>query len=189
MLTGVVLAGGMSRRMGRDKAHLMRFQQSMLAFTAEQLLLSGVDEVVISGPDSLPETPFQVIPDGEPQLGPLGGISTILEHSYPKSDHLLFVPVDLPLLDHQQLITLKSEGIARDKVVMYRGQPLPLFVPTRTEVRSALRQQIEDGSNLSIRRFADVCGGDIVVSSATDCWFNSNTPEDWRKALDLLNNR
>lgn len=186
IITGVVLAGGLSTRMGTDKSQLMRKQQTMLEFTAAQLKKAGVNQVVISGPPSLPTTEYPILPDQLPKLGPMGGISSIANQLNGKADYLLIIPVDLPLLDHRQLITLKEKGLARDQVMVFKGQPLPLFLPLKASYLQRLNRQVELAENLSIRHFLDNVDGEFLESDNQLSWFNSNTPADWQKALSLI---
>src|SRR5262245_52595098 len=84
---GFVLAGGKSRRMGRDKALLPWGKVSLLEHMT-QLLSTVAGRVQVVGRAELPD-----IVSGK---GPLGGILTALEAT--DRDANLFVAVDLPNL-------------------------------------------------------------------------------------------
>src|SRR5574342_801833 len=84
---GFILAGGQSRRMGRDKATLKWGTDSLLNHMV-QLLSTVVGAVRIIGRDDLP--------DRIPGKGPLGGILTALETTDREAN--LVLAVDLPLL-------------------------------------------------------------------------------------------
>src|SRR5688572_11349828 len=96
-LTGFVLAGGKSTRMGRDKALLDWHGRTLLEHMV-QLLSVAADQVQVVGRDPLP--------DRLPDCGPLSGIATALEAS--DTDANLVVAVDLPLLTVDFLKHLKS---------------------------------------------------------------------------------
>lgn len=94
-LHGVVLAGGKSTRMGRDKAKLT-FQGQDLVARAVNVLTSCCTSVWISGRDAadhgLPNPWFM---DQAPGKGPLRGILTALKHiQHP----CMFLPCDIPLM-------------------------------------------------------------------------------------------
>jgi molybdenum cofactor guanylyltransferase len=79
---GVVLAGGASRRMGRDKAALELAGRPMLAWVVDALREAFGALVVIGPPERaalVPDAP--IIADAYPGQGPLGGIATALRHA------------------------------------------------------------------------------------------------------------
>lgn len=79
-LGGAVLAGGESRRMGRDKA-LIEIEGVALARRAhDALLLAGADPVIAVGGNAaaLAELGLDPVNDEHPGEGPLGGIITAL---------------------------------------------------------------------------------------------------------------
>jgi molybdopterin-guanine dinucleotide biosynthesis protein A len=78
LVAGAVLAGGASRRMGRDKAHVAFGGEPMLARVAGALSGAGVDPVVVVGGDAAKaeELGLATIADGWPGEGPLGGLLT-----------------------------------------------------------------------------------------------------------------
>src|SRR5687767_5684957 len=78
---GFVLAGGESRRMGRDKA-LLEFQREPLALRAARLLQPYAEEVTLLGPAQLySHLDLPVIPDAFPSRGPLAALCTALKYS------------------------------------------------------------------------------------------------------------
>jgi len=121
---GVVLAGGLSSRMGQDKAQLTRqYNQansaiksttSMLDFSKQLLIDAGLKNIVVSGDN-------HEIPDLVPRSGPVGGIYSVLaqypEHLQPKA--LLILPVDLPLMTATNLAQLRLKGELSQKAVFF----------------------------------------------------------------------
>jgi molybdopterin-guanine dinucleotide biosynthesis protein A len=102
-LHGLVLAGGLSTRMQRDKGLLTYHGQAQREYAAG-LLARYCREVYLScRPDQAPEpgTQFPLLPDTFTGLGPLGGILSALRHQ-PDAAWLV-VACDLPLLDDETL--------------------------------------------------------------------------------------
>ncbi len=97
---GLVLAGGESRRMGQDKARLLRGGQSQLAHIVG-LLEDLVDRVFVStraDQQSEPErSQFEQIVDRYQDMGPVAGILSAMDE-YPEVDWLV-VACDLPNVD------------------------------------------------------------------------------------------
>ena len=74
-VSGVILAGGASRRMGRDKAFLELVGQPLIALIAQRLRMV-TDEVIIAANKTERYAPFadRCVPDNFPGVGTLGGI-------------------------------------------------------------------------------------------------------------------
>src|SRR5579862_376258 len=95
-LSAVILAGGQSSRMGRDKARLEIGGWPLLARQIQLLRKVGVEEIFVSGrPDQdYAEFGCPVLSDRFAEAGPLAGIERALaEASLP---WLLVVAVDMP---------------------------------------------------------------------------------------------
>jgi molybdopterin-guanine dinucleotide biosynthesis protein A len=93
----VILAGGLSRRMGRDKASLPAGDGTLIEHLARRLA-PVVDETIVAGGSGRPALPgVRMIEDRYPGLGPLAGIHAGLTAAgYP---HVWVVGCDLPDAD------------------------------------------------------------------------------------------
>jgi len=79
-VVGVVLCGGASRRMGRDKALIELDGHALAARVADALRSAGATRVLAIGGDAgaLRELGLEPVPDRWPGGGPLGGLATAL---------------------------------------------------------------------------------------------------------------
>ena len=106
-LTAVILAGGESRRMGRDKA-LVEFEGEEM-WRRQLRLLQALEpiEILVSGPRraEFPAT-LRSLEDAGPSRGPLAGLVTVLRAA--QGVHVLVVAIDLPLMKAEVL-----EGLRR----------------------------------------------------------------------------
>src|SRR5580765_4688037 len=95
-LSAVILAGGESRRMGKDKGWLEVDGQPLLARALSTLRDSGINEILISGRAGIDYSSlhYPVLLDLEPGCGPLSGIERALEAA--RAPLLLVLAVDLP---------------------------------------------------------------------------------------------
>ena len=130
---GVVLCGGKSSRMGRDKAWLAWRGRPLVIHVVEALRQS-VDEVVVvaSAELDLPPLDALVARDREPELGPLGGIREGLAHV---SAELAFVTgTDAPflapafvkaLLAYECAAAVELDGIVQNLCAVYPRAALP----------------------------------------------------------------
>lgn len=181
-LYGLVLAGGESRRMGRDKARLDRGGMSQLEY-----LYSLLDDVTakafVSTRSSQEDDPerarFPQIVDRYDDIGPAAGILSALE-SHPDVDWLI-VACDLPNVDRQTLDYLVSH---RDP-----ARPFTAFRSSRDDLPEPLCAIYRAGSAGVIRRFVDdgiLCPRKMMIRSDTALLAqpdprsldNVNTPDD-----------
>ena len=113
-VTGVLLAGGKSRRMGYDKAHIEVNGQSMLSISLE-LLCHHFSRVLIAGdrPD-LAQAKIPAIADIYPGSA-LGGLHTGLQAA--ATDWIFVAPCDMPHPDARILKLLIKQRNGFDAVV------------------------------------------------------------------------
>jgi molybdopterin-guanine dinucleotide biosynthesis protein A len=111
-LTGILLAGGASRRFGSPKA-LAEYEGQTLADRARRLLDGACDEVLVVGPGGLPD----------PGTGPVAAIAAGLRAA--TNELALVIPVDMPLLTADALRALADA--CREAAVAQAG-PLPCAV-------------------------------------------------------------
>jgi len=205
---GVVLAGGLSSRMGQDKAQLTRqYNQansaiksttSMLDFSKQLLIDAGLKNIVVSGDN-------HEIPDLVPHSGPVGGIYSVLaqypEHLQPKA--LLILPVDLPLMTATNLAQLRLKGELSQKAVFFsdkqqKSHYIPLYLPNNAFLQLFLRQAFHQEQLLvrgnkcskkngpSVRAMLENLPHQAVTSLNNQVLFNTNTPEQWQQAQQQL---
>ena len=103
-LTGVLLAGGASRRFGSPKA-LARFRGEMLAERGRRLLAEACDEVLVVGKAAeLDSLPFAVVDDGTDDRAPVHGLIAGLRAA--RHEVVVALPVDVPLVTREALRAL-----------------------------------------------------------------------------------
>jgi molybdenum cofactor guanylyltransferase len=96
-ISGFVLAGGQSRRMGVDKAMLAFRGETLIQHAAEIVGEAAGNVTIIGPPERYAWLGLQVIPDERPGFGPLGGVVTALSIS--EAEWALVVGCDLPNID------------------------------------------------------------------------------------------
>ena len=108
--TAVLLAGGKSSRMGRDKSSLPVNGEPLWRRQLAILRATEPAEIFISGMRDGPyaECGVEILADEFPDCGPLGGIATALRRC--TSDHLLVLAVDMPAMTAAFLRTLREES-------------------------------------------------------------------------------
>jgi molybdopterin-guanine dinucleotide biosynthesis protein A len=107
-LTGFVLAGGKSTRMGRDKAVITLHGRTLLE-TSLATLRGVAPEVFILGAPHIYSAYGAAIPDIFPGCGPLGGIHAALSRTATR--HNLILAVDTPFVSREFLAYLADRAI------------------------------------------------------------------------------
>lgn len=124
-VTGILLAGGKSSRMGRDKGFIRIGDKPMAQHVLD--VLSGIcDQVIIvANNDQYKTFGYPVFHDIIPGCGPMGGIYTGLLNS--QTEYNLVLSCDIPFIESSVLKTLLSEAGEHDAVIpVWRGRLQPL---------------------------------------------------------------
>jgi molybdopterin-guanine dinucleotide biosynthesis protein A len=189
---GVVLAGGQSRRFGRDKALLEIEGETLLQRTVSRLRAATGDVIVVGPPERREQVEgVDVLQDLVPNIGPIGGIFTAL--SARPSAATLVVAVDMPFLNSALLRFLLDLARTADvvlPVVAERGQQAhAVYGPA---CRQPIADQIAAG-DYKIDRFFDRVRVRRVgetelqaIDPGLRSFQNVNTPELWEQALAVL---
>lgn len=104
LVTGAILAGGRSTRMGQDKADVIVGDKTMLEMVAESVE-AATHETVLLGPD---REGWESWPDAVHVQGPLAGLATALRRA--SGSHVLLVAVDHPFVTSSTLSNLAALG-------------------------------------------------------------------------------
>lgn len=186
---GLVLAGGRSRRMGRDKASLSMNGKALLAHVLE-LTRQVCPQVFISlrtgqeTPLKTAELEAMAIYDQYGEIGPLGGILSAFK-AYPDNPWLVLA-VDLPRLDRQTLDYLIAHRGPGNSFTAYRGRddlPEPLCAIYEPHCRDILLDYFNNARSHSPRNIFIEERAHLLSPPNPGALANVNTPEDFEKAL------
>ena len=181
-LYGLVLAGGRSRRMGRDKAlleldgktQLERAMTALAAVTERQFVSTRRDQ---SGDDERQR--YAQIVDRYDELGPVAGILSALE-SHPEADWLV-VACDLPNLDSATLEFLVENRDLEAPFTAFEsshdGLPEPLCAIYPAESVTRVREFVDEGI-VCPRKMLIRSDTALLVQPNPSSLDNVNTPDD-----------
>jgi len=186
-LTGIVLAGGASRRIGRDKAFLELGGQPLIAHVIERMARVCAEVLVVAS-DVRPYANLgvPVVEDRFRGVGVLGGLHAGLEAA--THELILAVGCDMPFLNPDLLLAFARWAEGFDVAVLrYRDgeQVEPLHAAYRRTCLPAIEAVIRAGKRRVISFFprvrvryvtsAEVAPFDPDLRS----FCNVNTPEEW----------
>lgn len=135
---GLVLAGGLSSRMGLDKAMIeWRPGQTLLARAIELAEVAGCRPVIVSG--HRPGHDF--VADRHPAMGPLGGLDSVLQERSAELEGklLLVLPVDMPLLKTSTLKALLGTASESESGAVFANGPLPMVLRVSSRMSEIVR--------------------------------------------------
>lgn len=192
--TGVLLAGGKSRRMGEDKRHLALGEQTLLERGLSVLQSIFQEVLVVIAQDSPPlGVDAKVVRDLVPDCGSLGGLYTGLMQA--TTPCIFVVACDMPFLNQTVIAQFTSQRAAADIVVakldgrlhpmhaLYSKRCLPVLEQMIRE-RQLKIQEIVSEPSLQVRYVteADL----LTVDPSWRSFYNVNTLADLEAARSLL---
>lgn len=193
-ISGLVLAGGRSARLGTDK-RAVRLGGITLLDRALGLLAGLSDDVMIAAPpDALSAgRTARVIPDPTPGRGPMAGIQAGLTHA--RRERVLVIPVDMPMLTATFLrFLVEVDPDAAVTVPVWTAGLEPLVAVYHAACASTLAELLARGAtavhafiNSSPLRVHRVEERDIRrYGEPSELFHNINTPADLTRAEALL---
>jgi molybdenum cofactor guanylyltransferase len=184
--TAIILAGGQSRRMGRDKA-LLPWRGTTLIQYLYQRLAPRFAEILISSqrPGQYANVGARVVPDEEGGRGPLMGIYCGLKAS--SNEVNVFIPCDLPRVPLTLIRRLLSYANEYEIVVpsLEDGRTEPVLAVYTKAILPVVRRMLKT-NQLTVSALFPHCKTRVVVVKNAGSWYgNLNTPDDfcrWKKA-------
>ncbi len=184
-VTGVILSGGPSRRMGCDKA-LLPYRGGRFIEAIHRKMAELFDEVIVAvgDPDRYAFMPCRRVKDLFPGMGALAGIHSALVHS--ATDRVFVLACDMPhikgelirhlcaVADEADVVAPEGRGGLEFLHAMYRKSALPAIEEALRSGRKDLRSS-HDG--LRVHRV----GRDAVerIDPGMSAFRNINTPQDY----------
>lgn len=184
MILGVILAGGASTRMGKDKALVEVNGVPMIHYVAAALA-SACDRIAVAGhPD--PPGPWEVIADrGERFRGPLAGLAAASE-AHPH-EALMVVGVDQPWLAAATVRQVCARLGERPAVPVEDGFRQALCAAYPPGLASLASAELQGGG--SLQSMLDVTAYDAIADwrgwgEDGRSWFSADSPERLAEGIE-----
>lgn len=184
-VTGVILAGGKSSRMGSDKALLPYCGGRFIEAIIRQLSELFIEVLVVTNsPEQYSFLPCRKVADIFPGFGVLAGLHSGLYHS--NSEHVFAVACDMPYLNSALIRRLVSLRWSNDVVIPESGKGVePLHAlysrrclePMTAAMAGGARRIISFFPEVRVRTFSR---SDVAMfDPAYDSFRNINTPAEY----------
>lgn len=192
-ITGIILSGGLSSRMGTDKALLRISDRTIIERTLD--LMSNIFENILLSTNDFESYRFLGLPmvaDVYKDHGPISGVHAALVAS--TSNKNFFLSCDLPLMCEKMIryiVTFDSVSPISITTANERVQPLcgvyhkSLIPVIEKMISDSTRLKKENGkSSVSIKQLIEKAGAEIIETGSLpfykeDLFFNMNSPDDF----------
>ena len=187
-LAMIVLAGGASSRMGREKSDLLLNGRTFLETQIAKGKQLGVNRIYVSGYHGEGCTE-EIVMDRIKERGPLGGLEACLSKAAGDgADRCLVLGVDTPLVPVSELQNLIQSASADDQnrvtLLRHNGKEESLMAVYETSLSSDIRAFLERGQ-ASVFRFLNEIGYSCYDTQEDDRYFtNINDPQVYREVCE-----
>jgi molybdenum cofactor guanylyltransferase len=184
-ISAVLLAGGESRRMGRDKARIVFRGKPLWQIQLDLLRKLEPAEILISArtdPSWRPND-LQFVADGSPSRGPLSGLAASLGQM--RGTHLLALAIDMPFMSERHLRGWSGQiepGRGVLPMIGDRAEPLAAVYPREANVDLTAALAGDDFSLQSLTKCLVLVGRLRPVSveqKDAELYRNLNEPADF----------
>lgn len=175
-ISAAILAGGQSKRMGRDKAGIKLGQKTLLQIQVEKLQAMGIADIMVSGASGQAIPGVRMIPDVYPSRGPMGGMHACLRAA--RESACLFLSVDTPLVPVEALLHLKDAHRGGVTVLSHGQWEEPLIGVYDTSLANTIEKLIAE-KGVPIRQLSSLTDwNDWMYLGRERLLLNCNFPED-----------
>lgn len=200
-MTGIILAGGKSSRMGTNKALLKINGKTIVEILISKMQELFTETIIVT--NSIEEYKFivecgrykkvRIIRDIVPDMGSLSGLHSGLVDS--KSKYNFIVACDMPFINQDVILYMLEESKGYDVVIAERNSRLQPFcaVYSKNCIKPIKDEVLKN--NLRVRDFFKYVKVKVITEKEAArydldglSFVNINTPEDHNRFKDMKNN-
>ena len=194
---GVVLAGGKSQRFGEDKSQVKLGDKILIDYILSEII-DEFNEVLVVSNNSInfrKSKKISLIQDFKKDLGPLGGVLTAMKWVKDNNKDYQWIstfPVDTPFFKNQILKDfLQNINQEEDKLFFIKSNNTRhnIFGIWSIDLIDKLEEDLNRGER-KVEFWANSVGVKNIEMEFDnkDPFFNINTKEDLKKAIEILEN-
>ncbi len=193
-VTGIILAGGKSSRMGTDKGLQALAGKPLIAYAIHALSALCKNVIISSSSDAYQSFGYKVVADEFPGIGPMGGIYSALRQS--KTSNNLVLSCDLPFVSPGLLSYILSKASGFQVAVPWQGnqhyEPLCAFYDL--SVLEPMTEFISNGNYKLPDLFGEIVINKLNINNDLDFYndslfINVNSKHDLVAAENLMQNK
>ncbi len=204
-ITGIILAGGKSIRMGENKS-LLKLKGKTVIEGVVDLMNSLFNRVIIitNTPDEYSFIDLPMYKDIFEYKGPLAGIHSGLTHSHTERNFI--ISCDIPLMKARMIsyiadfqtdkpITVcRADGFVQQLAGIYSKSILNVIENSLKGKNDELRASDQSKRKCKVHSLLDIVGAEIINAEELPFYdeylfFNMNRKEDYQKIIELLEKR
>ncbi|PKL90208.1 MAG: molybdenum cofactor guanylyltransferase [Ignavibacteriae bacterium HGW-Ignavibacteriae-2] len=204
-ITGIILAGGKSTRMGENKSFLKINGEFVIERVVK--LMKGIFEkniIITNTPQEYEFLKTPVFKDIYTYKGPLAGIHSGLRHS--ETEQNFIISCDIPLMrgeiidyiinykTEKPVTVCRADGFIQQLAGRYSKNVLPYTEKVLEENNTEVRDQQQNQRKCAVLSMLEIVGSAIIEVENLDFYdeaifYNMNRPEDYKYILDKLKNK
>ncbi|WP_159439303.1 molybdenum cofactor guanylyltransferase [Tenacibaculum agarivorans] len=184
-ITGIVLAGGKSSRMGKDKSLLLLKNKPLISYSIDALLPVTNEIIIVSDYEKHEALGYKRTKDEIPDFGPVSGIYSGLKAS--TTPYNLILSCDIPLVQTKILQTLLNEIENDFEIIMIESEKkaMPLIALYSKKCEDKFYQAIQNKQHRLMHVVSECKTKRIALSEEEKILTsNVNTPYE----LELVKN-
>ncbi|KGP71118.1 molybdenum cofactor guanylyltransferase [Pontibacillus yanchengensis] len=188
MVQAIVMAGGESRRMGRNKALLPLDGKPMITHVVEEIhLITSSIVISTNEPDLFSFLPYPKVEDQYKGKGPLAALERVM--SYSEEEWFLIAACDMPFINHKVYNDMYNKrGFYKAVVPKYEGRIQPMSGLYHKDVYPLVRHLLEadklrmlDLLDLTSTKYVSAFSDDINADEIDNHFINLNYPDQYEK--------
>ncbi|NER11870.1 NTP transferase domain-containing protein [Leptobacterium flavescens] len=188
--TGIILAGGKSSRMGREKGLVLFNDKTFVQHIIDALETVVDDIIIVSDHPAYDAFKQRRVGDMIRNAGPLAGLYTGLEHS--KTDCNIVLSCDVPLIRPVLLQRLMEYKEGKYDAVYFKdgNRPMPLVGMYRKKCSEVCLQLLHQEERRMRKLLNELNIKELQLKEEEKIWVkNINAPEELKEALYAVNNK
>lgn len=193
-VTGIILAGGKSTRMGTDKGLHELCGKPLISYSIQVLSELCSTIIISTSSDAYQSFGYKTVADEIPGIGPIGGLYSALKQS--KTENNLVLSCDLPFISKELLSFILKNSEGYKVAVPWQGnqhyEPLCGFY--HLSILDQISIYIQNHNYKLPDLFEEVSINKLVINSNHDFYhdnlfLNVNSKHDLDAAENLMHNR
>lgn len=188
-ITGIILAGGKSKRMGRDKGFMLYNGKPFIQHSIDALEPIVSEIIIVSNNAEYDVFQKKRVTDIITDAGPLAGLYSGLQHS--KTENNLVLSCDIPLINTEVLEELISHSDTNADIVQAQSQDrkMPLIALYKKKCKELCFSLLEQGEKRLRVLVAQSNTKTIILNKTLEVYTkNINTPIEFKDIINADNN-